>query len=541
MSEADRQQLHLVMYVQQMLYSTGISVLELCKFSDRLVAEGTMSKNRLIVPSIHRILRWFISIFDTADQAIADDDRPRAKKEATLVYGSSTRITRNVEHLAPQNGWERFGAGIGTFQDFLRGPEFSFGFRSACATMSCAILAYLHQTQEDFTHYRLIWSVIIAAIGANMSAGQSGVSYVLRILGSLAALIICYLVWYIPNGHVAGVIILMWFASFIQMYFLIRWPRYIIGWLVILITEVLSIGYLCQVRKIGVEAATATGVIYYRPYEVVAVRVACVLWGTLASIFFTYFPYPITARGLLRKDLAVVMHLVANYHTVVLHTLTSRLKGTEGDMVDKSSQAHILSRRRTATFNKIMVLNSSMKHSVYLQKYEPTLGGKFPVAIYTDIISQLSALLDYIALISYSTQVWSTQSTHTQYFHTSPTTRQWLHDLATLIGAANASAVTTRGILYQLSGAVSTGRPLPNKIDSAKTLELGQALQTLDPELLHVNGLPDLGYSTYAVTELVSSMIAWKINLLMEKVESLVGITHFDVDHVQVGSEEWTQ
>lgn len=69
--------------------------------------------------------------------------------------------------------------------------------------MACGILAYLHQTQFIFTHYRLIWTVIISAIGANVSAGQSGVSYVLRILGSLMALLICYLVWYIPDGHVA--------------------------------------------------------------------------------------------------------------------------------------------------------------------------------------------------------------------------------------------------------------------------------------------------------------------------------------------------
>lgn len=74
--------------------------------------------------------------------------------------------------------------------------------RIISATMSAAIVAYLHQTQEIFTHYRLIWAVIIAAIGANMSAGQSGVSYVLRILGSFAALIICYGVWYIPDGKV---------------------------------------------------------------------------------------------------------------------------------------------------------------------------------------------------------------------------------------------------------------------------------------------------------------------------------------------------
>lgn len=70
------------------------------------------------------------------------------------------------------------------------------------ATMSCAILAYLHQTQFIFTHWRLIWAVIIIAIGANMSAGQSGVSYFLRMVGSLAALVICWLVWYIPAGRI---------------------------------------------------------------------------------------------------------------------------------------------------------------------------------------------------------------------------------------------------------------------------------------------------------------------------------------------------
>lgn len=180
-------------------------MLELCKFSDSLVSQGVVSRNRLDVPSLRALRRWLYSLFDTHDSAIPDDDRPSHKKEKGLVFGRSTRSTHNVDHLLPCNAYERFCVRIKRFQNFLRGPEFSFGFRSALATMSCAILAYLHQTQDIFTHYRLIWSVIIAAIGANMSAGQSGVSYVLRILGSLAALIICYLVWYIPNGHTAYV------------------------------------------------------------------------------------------------------------------------------------------------------------------------------------------------------------------------------------------------------------------------------------------------------------------------------------------------
>lgn len=272
--------------------------------------------------------------------------------------------------------------------------------------MSCAIIAYLHQTQEIFTHYRLIWSVIIAAIGANMSAGQSAVSYYLRILGSFAALIICYAVWYIPNGNVAyvltlplrriwlitdrGVIVVMWFVAFLQMYFLLRWPKYIIGWLVVFITEVLTIGYELQVRKIGVEAAESGGIYVFPPYYVAALRVACVLWGTCASIVFTYLPYPITARGLLRSQMAINMGLLANYHAVVHSTIKARLRGTETGAVEGHSRGNGLSRMRKAMFNKSMLLNAQISHNVYLQKYEPSLGGRFPVAVFQSIASQLN-------------------------------------------------------------------------------------------------------------------------------------------------------
>ncbi|KAH0036148.1 hypothetical protein KCU78_g1930, partial [Aureobasidium melanogenum] len=522
------QRLHLMLYIHQMLYSTGVAVLELCKFSDDLRSQGIMSRNRMILPSLRVSGQWLASIFDTSEAAIADEDRPSGKKEKGLVFGQSKRRTYNIDHLPPSNSYQTLGTKLRGVQKFLRGPEFSFGFRSACATMSCAILAYLRQTQDDFTHYRLIWSVIIAAIGANMSAGQSGVSYVLRILGSLAALIICYLVWYIPNGNTAGVIVLMWFASFVQMYFLLRWPRHLIGWLVILITEVLSIGYLTQVNKIGVEAATAKGVIYYKPYEVCAVRVACVLLGTLVSIFWTYLPYPITARSLMRDQLARSMQLIANYNIIVHHTIKARLRGKEGDLHHKQSQGYAMSRARKAMFNKTMALNASIKHGLYLQKYEPTLGGKFPAAIYSDILSQTSTLLDYISLLSYSTQAWSSFGTHARHYQHSDSARQWMRDLADLIAPANTSAEKITSVLYQLSSAVTTGRQLPGALEDIKPYELWRTLEQSDPQILQSKHIRELGYSTYAVVEVLSNVIAHKINDLSRNIEDLVGVTCFD-------------
>ena len=174
------------------------------------------------------------------------------------------------------------------------------------------------------------------------------------------------------------------------MYFLIRWPKFIIGWLVILITEVLSIGYELQVRKLTIAVATSGGTYWFAPYYVAAVRVACVLWGTGASIFFTYLPYPITARGILRKDIGVIMHLLASYHAVVHATIKIRLSGNYGNTNARQSRGKTLSRVRKAMFNKIMVLSALAKHNVYLQKYEPSLGGRFPVAIFEDVLSQLS-------------------------------------------------------------------------------------------------------------------------------------------------------
>ena len=174
------------------------------------------------------------------------------------------------------------------------------------------------------------------------------------------------------------------------------------AWLVILITEVLSIGYELQVRKIGIPAATSGGIYWFPPYYVAALRVACVLWGTCASIFFTYFPYPITARGILRNDIALSMQLLANYHAVVHSTIKARLHDTEGDINQKRSRGRILSHTRKALFNRIILLHSSIAHNVYLQKYELGIGGRFPVKFFDEILAQLTAYVLRLIILSIS-------------------------------------------------------------------------------------------------------------------------------------------
>jgi hypothetical protein len=46
-------------------------------------------------------------------------------------------------------------------------------------------------------------------------------------------------------------------------------------------------------------------------------RIACVAAGSFVAFFWLIFPYPISDRSWLRKDLANTLYLLANFYSVV--------------------------------------------------------------------------------------------------------------------------------------------------------------------------------------------------------------------------------
>lgn len=54
----------------------------------------------------------------------------------------------------------------------MASPECAFGFRVACATLTVGIVAFLKQSQLFFQEQRLVWAMIIVAIGMSMTSGQ---------------------------------------------------------------------------------------------------------------------------------------------------------------------------------------------------------------------------------------------------------------------------------------------------------------------------------------------------------------------------------
>lgn len=106
------------------IHSTGLAVLDLARLSDDIAVNGTMSRNHLIVPSTKTVWNWFLSVYDTSDMASSQEER-------ILMERGTQRMADDIEHLPPRNTYERFGVKVRKFQMFLRGPELSFGFRSA--------------------------------------------------------------------------------------------------------------------------------------------------------------------------------------------------------------------------------------------------------------------------------------------------------------------------------------------------------------------------------------------------------------------------
>ena len=67
----------------------------------------------------------------------------------------------------------------------------------------------------------------------------------------VVATITSLLIWYIVDGKIPGVIVLLFVFTFLEFYFIIKFPRFIVIAILSIVTQVLIVGYELQVRKVG--------------------------------------------------------------------------------------------------------------------------------------------------------------------------------------------------------------------------------------------------------------------------------------------------
>ncbi|RDL39937.1 Uncharacterized protein BP5553_04277 [Venustampulla echinocandica] len=523
----DQQQLYLILYMEFLLHSIGQAVLDLVKFADKKVEDGCMKKNRLIFPSFRRLRKWVMSI--GKEDTSLDNESPDSLESGgrNIFLGAGFNPKKDPEHLPPQTAWQHFGNGIRVIPRFLGSPESAFGFRAACATLTIGIVAYLKDTALFFVKNRLVWAMIIIAIGMTPSAGRSMFGLMGRMVGTALSMVISIVIWYIVDKKTPGVIVMLWFFIFLEMYFFLKFPRFLPIWLVCMVTQVLIVGYELQVVKIGIVASERTGQPWYPIYKLAPYRLACVAGGSFVSFIWTIFPYPISDRSWLRRDLGSTLYLLANYHAVVHSTIKARIHDVEGDMELKTSPGRRLEKVRFKIFGKLLMLLPSLQEHAEFEKWEPTIGGKFPRATYENIILRATNIMNYLSLIIYATKSLSNER-GSGCPTTIPANRQtWIKELSSLMRRVGPTSHSVTSVLSMLSASVKQGSALPPYIQHPEPFNLTKRLEALNSGILDARHVEELGYSAYAVMQVASSLVSDDLERLVDDVRDLVGETDF--------------
>jgi hypothetical protein len=151
------------------MQAAGEGVLRFAQFADSKVADGTMARKRLIVPKPKILRKWIASIFNDEDKGQENNVDMFDSGMSIICMGDSFAVKRDPEHLPPTNLWQRLGNALRTMSKFFASEESAFGFRCACATLTVGIVAFLENTWLFFQEQRLVWALIIIAIGMTQS------------------------------------------------------------------------------------------------------------------------------------------------------------------------------------------------------------------------------------------------------------------------------------------------------------------------------------------------------------------------------------
>lgn len=508
----DQRQMFVVLYMEWLMWSVSRAILDFAKFADSKVEDGTMKQKRFIYPGQKRMRKWLMSAFHaeaTSDEHQFDMNGSNGANQHNVFLGQAFGGRKDPEHLPPTNKQERFGNAIRGIPRALRSSHSNFGFRVACAVMTISIVAFLRDTATFFLHQRLFWASIMVAISMNRLAGQSIFNFLLRVTGTFVAMVASYVVYYIVDGHTAGVLVFefIWIAC--AYWIVVKKPKYVVVGIISAVTSVLIIGYELQVKKIGVVLSESNYQGYYPVYILAPYRLACVSGGLLVAFIWTFFPYPVSEHSEIRKDLGAGLFSLANYYAIVHETVGARVRGEEGDLEDKTSPGRRLEKARLQVYAQQVQLVQNLKVNSGFGNWQINIGGKFPKELYGKLIVQTENLLNWTALISYASNAFSPDKVGDN---------AWQDDFRQLLGSIQTTSHDITSRLCILSSSISNGTPLPPYMKPLEPYGLLSSLQAVDKDILGVSHIAEPGYAAFAVMQIASRSLIHDLNKLTEYV-----------------------
>ena len=135
--------------------------------------------------------------------------------------------------------------------------------------------------------------------------------------------------------------------------------------------------------------------------------------------------------------------------------------------------------------------------------------------------------MNYLTLISFASQAWSSNS-EILYPNTElAERRKWLNELSSLLDSTNPTSHQITSTLSLLSASVRQGFALPPYVQLPEPYNLVRRLEALDKGILDARHVREPGYSAFACLQVAASMITDDLARLIEHVKDLVGETDF--------------
>jgi hypothetical protein len=185
--------------------------------------------------------------------------------------------------------------------------------------------------------------------------------------------------------------------------------------------------------------------------------------------------------------LSAAIYLLANYLSVIISTMQSQLEGTAGDIGSATSPAyHLLSVRRKI-FGKFVRLMSSIESHLAWQRWEPTIGGRFPFQTYQEVIMRTARIMSYLTLMSYALthppRTHKTEDSDEEQVEDraggAPDADADVQDNGWWLALAEPTHHTALSTLTLLSNSMFSGQSLPPYLPLPQPFEMMQRLRQL--------------------------------------------------------------
>ncbi|KAI2964065.1 hypothetical protein CBS147323_6559 [Aspergillus niger] len=525
----DPKHIYIFLQVGNLMYSTAVAVHGLVLFADSKTKDGTMQRKRWVFPRRHHFTTHLQHL--TNKQSDIHSGQVADLIESGLQARKTAQInTHHHHHSPPRNAWERYTDHLRAVSRLLRSEESAFGLRMALAAFTVGILAYLEKTWTFYYQQRLIWPLIVILVAMNVASGESTFKLAAQVMGATAAMVICYLCWYIVDGRPAGVLTLTWLTFFGLSYGFLKVPKFFAVWLCTLVPIVAIIGIALQSQKLGHTTVVGMGQEDYPLYLSAPYRLLSVLAGSFIAYVWTVFPYPITDRGLLGDKLGDMLSLLAQFqdcgHSIASLKLRGPVKDDDMMALDFSPSpggggAGRLAGTQEQLFQRIMTLVTPLRMHALFQKFNIPIGGRYPVESYMSIMQEALSIMNYINLLIHSSQSWPLLS-HSSTFTSS----------MVLESVSTHSHQMTSALLL-LSACIKHGTPLPPYFQAPTTVDFSPLWQELRAEFLQPSALAgdeETVQHAWAMMQMVTDISNVALMRIIMHARDLVGEVNFDME-----------